>query len=120
MIRSRTSLSADVPPIDGFYFENLVLSDLLVWRDAQLRRPSIMHWRTTTQDEVDFVVEQPDGALLAIECKNAERPSLHDARGLQLFLREYPAAIGGIVLHSGTETRWIADRVLSVPWWRVM
>ncbi len=111
---------AGTPPLSGFHFENVVVQDLLVWRDAQLQKPAIMHWRTTTQDEVDFVVEQPDGRLLAIECKSGERPTHDDADGLRLFLREYPAAVGGLLLHSGSETRWISDRVLSVPWWRVM
>ncbi len=111
---------AGTPPLSGFHFENVVVQDLLVWRDAQLQKPAIMHWRTTTQDEVDFVVEQPNGRLLAIECKSSDRPTHDDADGLRLFLREYPAAVGGLLLHSGTETRWIADRVLSVPWWRVM
>ena len=60
------------------------------------------------------------GRLLAIECKSSDRPTYDDADGVRLFLREYPAAIGGLLLHSGTETRWIADRVLSVPWWRIM
>ena len=111
---------AGTPPLSGFHFENLVVNDLLVWRDAQLQKPAVMHWRTTTQDEVDFVVEQADGALLAVECKSGDRPTPRDAEGVQLFLREYPEAVGGLVLHGGTETRWIADRVLSVPWWRVM
>ena len=111
---------AGTPPLSGFHFENVVVQELLVWRDAQLQKPAIMHWRTTTQDEVDFVVEQPDGRLLAIECKSGDRPTYDDADGLRLCLREYPAAIGGLLLHSGTETRWIADRVLSVPWWRVV
>jgi len=111
---------AGAPPLTGFHFENLVLNDLLVWRDAQLQKPALMHWRTTTQDEVDFVIERPDGALLAIECKSGERPTHSDADGLRLFLREYPAAVGGLLVHGGSETRWIADRVLSVPWWRVM
>ena len=111
---------AGTPPLSGFHFENVVVQDLLVWRDAQLQKPAIMHWRTTTQDEVDFIVEQPDGRLLAIECKSGERPTHDDADGLRLFLREYPAAVGGLLLHSGSETRWISDRVLSVPWWRVM
>lgn len=111
---------AGTPPLTGFHFENLVVQDLLVWRDAQRQKPAIMHWRTTTQDKVDVVVEQPDGRLLAIECKSGDRPTYDDANGLRLFLREYPAAIGGLLLHGGTETRWIADRVLAVPWWRVM
>jgi len=110
---------ADSPPLTGFHFENLILGELLPWRDAQSRRPSVMHWRTTNQDEVDFVIEQPGGALPAIECKSSERPTLSDAQGLKLFPQEYPNAIGGILLYAGTETRWVGERILMLPWWRV-
>ncbi len=78
-----------------------------------------MHWRTTNQDKVDFVIEQPSGAPLAIECKSRERPTLSEAKGLKLFLQEYPNAAGGILLHAGTETRWLGERILMLPWWRV-
>ncbi len=111
---------AGSPEPTGFHFENLILHDLLVWRDAQLRRPAVMHWRTVNHQEVDFVVEQPDGALLAIECKTTTKPTRDDARGLRLFLDEYPDALGGLLLHTGEEIAWIADRVLAVPWWRVV
>jgi len=110
---------ADCPPLTGFHFENLILNELLAWRDAEPRRPAVMHWRTTNQDEVDFIIEPPDGALLAVECQSSERPDMRDAKGLRLFLQEYPRAIGGVLLHTGHETRWLSDRILLVPWWRV-
>ena len=49
-------LSGDATP-QGAQFENLVLSDLLAWRDAQIPRPEILYWRTATDLEVDFVIE---------------------------------------------------------------
>ncbi len=110
---------ADCPPLTGFHFENLILNELLAWRDAEPRRPAVMHWRTTNQDQVDFIIEPPDGALLAVECQSSERPDMRDAKGLRLFLQEYPRAIGGVLLHTGHETRWLSDRILLVPWWRV-
>ena len=52
----------------GAHLENLVLNDLLAWRDARSERVEILHWRSTTGDEVDFVI-QADGQLLPIEVK---------------------------------------------------
>lgn len=107
-------------PPGGAHFENYVLTDLLAWRDSQLEQPEVMYWRTTTGLEVDFVIER-GGALLGIEAKATSRPRPQDARGLRAFLEEYPdKAVGGLLLHTGQDVFWMHDRVLAVPWWRVM
>lgn len=110
---------AGSPPLTGFHFENLVLCDLLVWRDALPERPGLMHWRSVAGEEVDFVIERPDGALVAVECKAARRPSYADAAGARLFLEQYDTALGALVVHGGSDTYWLSDRVLAVPWWRI-
>ncbi|HEX7120572.1 MAG TPA: hypothetical protein VF212_17400 [Longimicrobiales bacterium] len=79
-----------------------------------------MYWRTTTGIEVDFVVER-DGALLGVEAKTTSHPRPQDARGLRAFVEEYAdTAVGGLLLHCGREVFWLHERVLAVPWWRVM
>lgn len=79
-----------------------------------------MFWRTTTAREVDFVVEA-GGRLLAIEVKASPNPRLRDIGGLRLFREEYgPRCVGGLLLHTGQETPWLADGVLAAPWWRVV
>ena len=104
----------------GAHLENLVLSDLLVWRDGQVPAPEIFFWRTTTDREVDFVVEAGD-RLLPIEVKATANPTLADTRGLRTFQEEYPERFaGGLLLHGGEDMQWLTDRVLSVPWWRVI
>jgi len=104
----------------GAHLENLVLTDLLAWRDTQVPRPEILYWRTTAGDEVDFVLEHK-GRLLPVEVKATERPRLTDARALTLFRREYPdLARAGLLLHGGEELEWIAEGVLAAPWWRVV
>ena len=104
----------------GEHLENLVLADLFVWRDGQAPAPDVLFWRTTTDREVDFVVEAGD-RLLAVEVKAAATPGLADTRGLRLFRQEYPERFaGGLLLHGGHETQWMAEGVLAVPWWRVV
>ncbi len=110
---------AGYPPLDGHHFENVVLADLMVWRDGRPDTPAVMQWRTTNHDEVDFVIELADGRVLPVECKTATRPSYSDAAGLRLFLEEHDEAVGGLLLHGGSETFWIAPRVLATPWWQV-
>ena len=108
------------PQATGADFENLVLSDLLAWSDAKTPRPEVLYWRTTGGVEVDFVIET-GGRLLAVEAKTTTNPRHRDTRGLRLFRDEYgERCAGGILLHAGDETQWMADGVLAAPWWRVM
>lgn len=104
----------------GAHLENLVLSDLLAWRDTQVPRPEILYWRTATGAEVDLVVEH-QGKLLPIEIKASSKPRLADARALTIFREEYPDLVRtGLLLHTGPEVEWIAEGVLAAPWWRVI
>lgn len=104
----------------GAHLENLVLSDLLAWRDTQVPRPEVLYWRTATGAEVDLVVEH-QGKLLPIEVKASSKPRLADARALTVFREEYPdLARTGLLLHTGPEVEWIAEGVLAAPWWRVI
>ena len=106
--------------VSGEHLENLVLADLLVWRDGQAPAPDVLFWRTTTDREVDLVVEAGD-RLTAIEVKAAATPGLADTRGLRLFRQEYPEQFaGGLLLHGGRDMQWMAEGVLAVPWWRVV
>jgi uncharacterized protein len=104
----------------GAHLENLVLHDLLAWRDARSGPAELHHWRTTTGEEVDLVVEVA-GRLLPIEIKSTEKPRLGDARALRSFRAEYgEVARSGLLLHTGQHTEWLAPDVLAVPWWRVV
>ena len=75
------------------------------------RRPI---WRWTSSS-------RPAAGLLPIEVKAAASPGYSDTRSLRTFREEYPDRfIGGLLLHGGAETQWMSDRILAVPWWRVL
>jgi predicted AAA+ superfamily ATPase len=104
----------------GAHLENLVLHDLLVWREARAPRAELHHWRTSGGHEVDLVVESND-QLLPIEVKSSERPRVSDTAGLRQFRAEHPGrARAGLLLHAGERTEWLTSDVLAVPWWRVL
>lgn len=104
----------------GAHLENLVLQDLLAWRDARLERTELGYWRTATGEEVDLVIET-EGKLLPIEIKATTRPRLADAVHLRSFAKEYAGtARTGLLLHGGDMLDWLAPDVLAVPWWRVV
>lgn len=104
----------------GAHLENIVLNDLLAWRATHPDRPQVLYWRTSTDAEVDFVIESGD-RLLAVEVKSGARVTYSDTKSMRLFLHEYAdVAAGGVVLYTGDEVFWIAERILAVPWWRVV
>jgi hypothetical protein len=54
---------------------------------------------------------------VSIEVESSRTVRHTDANHLKVFLSEYAdRADGGLVLYAGTESYWIADRVLAVPW----
>ena len=118
-----TGLALHIAGIDqpqGAHLENLVLGDLLAWRDARPSRAEILYWRTTAGEEVDFVIEA-GGVVLPIEIKATDRPRLRDTGRLRSFRKEYEGqARAGLLLHAGEAVEWLAPDVLAVPWWRVI
>ena len=79
---------AGVTEPGGPHFENVVLQDLLAWRDARIERAELGYWRTAIGEEVDFVIET-SGRLLPVEIKASARPRLADATHLRTFRAEY-------------------------------
>ena len=104
----------------GAHQENLVLHDLMAWRDSKIERVELFYWRTSVGEEVDFVVEAGD-RLLPIEVKSTARPRYRDAAHLRTFRAEYgERARPGLLLHAGELLDWLTPDVLAAPWWRVM
>jgi uncharacterized protein len=111
---------AGIEEPSGAHFENLVLQDLLAWRDARIEHAELGYWRTSIGEEVDFVIET-GGKLLPIEVKATPRPRLGDATHLRTFRAEYgKKARAGLLLHTGSAIEWMTPDVLAVPWWRIL
>jgi uncharacterized protein len=104
----------------GAHFENLVLCDLLAWCNTHVPHAAVTYWRTASGYEVDFVLERQK-QLVGVEVKSGTNPSMNDIKGLRAFLAEHPRrARGGVVVHGGDESYWMDERIVAVPWWRVM
>jgi predicted AAA+ superfamily ATPase len=104
----------------GEHLENLVLKDLLVWRDARIERAEIFYWRTHLGEEVDLVIDAGN-ELLPIEIKASDRPRFSDTKHLRTFMAEYDGkSRSGLLLHAGKTTEWITSDVLAAPWWKIV
>jgi predicted AAA+ superfamily ATPase len=111
---------AGIEEPEGAHLENLILADLMAWRDGLDRAAEVMWWRSAAGTEVDFVIEQ-GRKLLAVEVKSTGTPRSSDARQLAAFRDEYGSAVHGcLLLHTGDEVTPIGRGILAAPWWHVL
>jgi hypothetical protein len=99
----------------GSYFETLIYLHLRTLAGLLTPKARLHFWRTTAGDEVDFVVEH-GRRVLAVEVKMSNNPGYRDAAGLGKFLKAYPDAAGGLLLHSGTRTQRLDENIIAIPW----
>jgi predicted AAA+ superfamily ATPase len=100
----------------GHLMETFVVGELLrqaSWMDG-LAGPG--HWRTRDGDEVDFVLERDDGAVLAFEVKAAGRVPGGDFKPLRrLRAAVGEALVAGIVLSTGTRSYHVENCLYVMP-----
>ncbi|MCG3135175.1 MAG: hypothetical protein HMLKMBBP_02681 [Planctomycetes bacterium] len=105
----------DALPNAGAWLENLVLNDVLAWRDTQIRRPEVTFRRTASGEEVDFVLES-GRRLLPIEVRGADSVRVADAKAVDAFCAEFGArAPFGIVAYSGRAPHRLTSRTVALP-----
>lgn len=99
----------------GGLFECLVLFHLKALTQLATPKPHIYYWRTTTGNEVDFVIEQ-GRKLIALEVKLTAKPLYSDIENLRLFLKEYPETKAAVLVYSGNEIRHMDEKIVALPW----
>jgi hypothetical protein len=119
MVDSALALAAarETTP-SGFHLETLIASDLSIWRDMAPGR-GVHHWRLSTGQEVDFVLEE-NGRLLPLEVKASMTIGTRDARHLGTFREKHANAPRGILLSSDPAIHVLASGIIAAPWWAVV
>ncbi len=104
------------PDLYGHVLENFVATELLKLLSFSNVRANLLHFRTSDNKEVDFVLERPDGTLAAIEVKKSDRVNASDFNGLKI-LKETTKTdfICGIILYSGKDVVPFGDKLYAVP-----
>ena len=104
------------PDLFGHVLENYVateLTKLLTFSDTKAK---LLHFRTSDNKEVDFVLEKQDGSIFAIEVKKSESVSSKDFSGISTLAELTPKEfIGGIVLYSGKQVVPFGKNLWAVP-----
>jgi predicted AAA+ superfamily ATPase len=100
---------------EGAWLEQLVLDDLLAWRDLEIRKPDLYFYRSAAGTEIDFVLES-GRRLLPIEVKSSRSARTDDARALDAFCREFGSrAPFGILLYDGVDAFRLSEKVIAAP-----
>jgi predicted AAA+ superfamily ATPase len=99
----------------GGIFEATVYLHLNSLAQLLVPKPRLFYWRTTTDKEVDFVVEW-GRKLLAIEVKLTNQAKFSDVLSLKLFFEEYPETSAGVLIYTGNEVKQLHEKIVAIPW----
>ena len=100
----------------GALLENFVLGELarhLTWSPMFA---TLHHYRTRDGEEVDAVLEAPDGRIVGVEVKAAATVELADFRHLKHLSDRVPSHFHhGFVLYTGPRVLRFGDRLTAAP-----
>ncbi len=111
---------SQAPEPTNAHLENLILCDLLVFCDTEMSSTAVFHWRTSTGQEVNFVLEH-ERRLIPIDIKLTQNPHIAHGTRLSAFRRAYgDHSLPGLLIHCGNQVGWLASGILAVPWWKLI
>jgi len=107
--------------LPGGMVETFVLAELLKHVAFSKLRLTLWHYRTQTNIEVDFILENRLGQITGIEVKASATVDGKDFKGLRHLQETEPTIFQrGIVLYAGREVVPFGEKLWAVPlsvWW---
>lgn len=107
--------------LPGGLVESFVLGELLKHLAFSAQRLTLWHYRTQSNIEVDFILENRMGKLTGVEVKASATVDSKDFKGLRHLQETEPDTFQrGIVLYSGREVVPFGEHLFAVPlsmWW---
>lgn len=102
-------------PAAGAIFETAVFGEILRTLVHRGEQPRIHFWRTSTGQEVDFLIER-QGSLTPIEVKTSATPNARMAAGIHRLRADLGTSVGkGFVVHPGRIRLPLGDGVVAIP-----
>jgi predicted AAA+ superfamily ATPase len=104
------------PILMGSILENFVITELIKQETWNAARIQLYHFRTSSDIEVDVVLEDASGNIVGIEVKHSGTVTSSDFKGLA-FLQEKAKDkfVRGIVLYMGTECVPFGNNLWALP-----
>jgi uncharacterized protein len=110
-----TRISGD-PVVSGRAYETFVAMELARLLPHTKIAPTMRHWRGPHGEEVDIVLEQRGGRVIAIEIKAGATVGRGDIRWLERFrMLTGDRFVAGLVLCTTRQTTPLRDRIWAVP-----
>lgn len=109
-------LARNRPEIFGHILENFVATELLKLISFHGETVNLFHFRTSDNKKVDFVLEKPNGHLVAVEVKSRDTITPSDLKGMET-LRQLTGHhfVCGIILYRGRDVIPFGKNVWAVP-----
>jgi predicted AAA+ superfamily ATPase len=101
----------------GALFDTFVTTELLKQATWSERSVNLSHFRDRDGAEVDLIVEdRRTGELAGIEIKLTSTPTVRHARHLAMLRDRLGSKFTtGLVVHSGTQTLPLGERLWAIP-----
>jgi predicted AAA+ superfamily ATPase len=100
----------------GRMLENFVYAELLKQTSWSALDCELFHFRTRTGIEVDFIVKDQDGRLVALEIKASTSVTQDDFRGINYFASHFKQKFTrGVVLYCGDRLIAFGDNKWAMP-----
>ncbi len=100
----------------GSMMENFVVMELarqLTWSEERGR---LYHYRTKDKQEVDAVIETPDGRVIGVEVKAGASVRTEDLAGLRNLANHLgDRFVAGYVLYTGQQTLPFGEKIKALP-----
>jgi predicted AAA+ superfamily ATPase len=94
-------------------FVSAELQKQICWSEMNL---ALYHYRTATGQEVDVVLENSQGQLVAVEIKSTASVKRKDFQGIERFAEDVgDRFIRGVVLYAGTQCVSFGERLHALP-----
>lgn len=104
-------------PHTGMLLEAYVYQELRKQLEFTDQVRQLFYYRTLAGREVDFLVEDQNGSIVAIEVKTTLKLTPADLRGLEDVAETVgDKLVAGIVLHSGRQAVPLGGKLWALPW----
>ncbi len=100
----------------GQIVENFILTELIKQLSWSKIEGNVFYYRTTSAQEIDFIIERGDGKLIAIEVKSSNTVNKDDFKHIMSFSEEIKNKfLRGIVFYTGKEFVPFGNELFAVP-----
>lgn len=105
------------PHLIGSLLENFAAMELVKLSSWSQTQPTLFHFRTTAQQEVDLVLESPSGHIVGVEVKASATVGPSDFKGLRALaeMGGKERFVRGLVLYTGDQIVPFGENLAAVP-----